>query len=602
MRGGGGLVVLGECDQDKYGNNLQRAARPVRRRDRQHHRAGGRRRHQGVATWVLADLGATARPGRAGRCGRGLLLPRRRAVLDGAPDAQVLRGHHRRPPTRPASRWPPRCRPGRPGGRLRRLRPVRRRLASSELDHRTLWTNDVDLGRRRRHRAGRARGHRGVRRCRRRRADEHWLALKDAVDAASGRCSPRTARSTPATARPGRGAPAGRRDRPRASPTLAPRFPHDAAYLERSCRSTCARWADERLRRAGLPRLAAAPSSPPQHRVDGLQHLVVFPMYTQNGNPDRNLEAVVLRVVWPRLAGRAGAHPLRQPAVRADHLRATSPPATTPTRRCSSRRPSPCARRPSASPGAASSATARPPASAGSAPPPSTTLGLELPAGRRAAGRTTRSLAQEAFVLWDMIHDRTHSHGDLPFDPFMIKQREPFWMYAPGGAALRPHRLPGGRDAGGRGRARRAATCSTPSLFDRLFRFPVTGERVRNYDGLGGQLLFAYLHRHDVAALDRQHAAHRLGARCRRSSIELCAEIEKLYRDGIDRPKLGALVRGVRAGLHATSPPHPGSSWAKGTGRCRPGRAARKTGRRRAAGRVSAQHVLRGAAPRSCAT
>ena len=32
-------------------------------------------------------------------------------------------------------------------------------------------------------------------------------------------------------------------------------------------------------------------------------------------------------------------------------------------------------------------------------------------------------------------------------------------------------------------------------LFDRLFRFPITGSRVRNYDGLGGQLLFAYLHR-----------------------------------------------------------------------------------------------------------
>src|SRR3712207_9077964 len=33
-------------------------------------------------------------------------------------------------------------------------------------------------------------------------------------------------------------------------------------------------------------------------------------------------------------------------------------------------------------------------------------------------------------------------------------------------------------------------------LFDRLFRFPITGTRVRNYDGLGGQLLFAYLHKH----------------------------------------------------------------------------------------------------------
>ena len=32
-------------------------------------------------------------------------------------------------------------------------------------------------------------------------------------------------------------------------------------------------------------------------------------------------------------------------------------------------------------------------------------------------------------------------------------------------------------------------------LLDRLLRFPITGSRVRNYDGLGGQLLFAYLHR-----------------------------------------------------------------------------------------------------------
>ena len=38
---------------------------------------------------------------------------------------------------------------------------------------------------------------------------------------------------------------------------------------------------------------------PAAGRADGLQHVVVFPMYTQNGNPDRNLEAVALRMVWP---------------------------------------------------------------------------------------------------------------------------------------------------------------------------------------------------------------------------------------------------------------------------------------------------------------
>ena len=119
-------------------------------------------------------------------------------------------------------------------------------------------------------------------------------------------------------------------------------------------------------------------------------------------------------------------------------------------------------------------------------------------------------------MLWDLIHDRTHSHGDLPFDPFMIKQRMPFWLYA-----LEELRcdLTAFREAvqlEAEGVPHAPGSCSTPSCFDRLFRFPITGDRVRNYDGLGGQLLFAYLHQHDVAALDRQPARHRLGARCRR--------------------------------------------------------------------------------------
>ena len=34
-------------------------------------------------------------------------------------------------------------------------------------------------------------------------------------------------------------------------------------------------------------------------REDGLEHIVVFPMYTQNGNPNRQFEAVWARVYWP---------------------------------------------------------------------------------------------------------------------------------------------------------------------------------------------------------------------------------------------------------------------------------------------------------------
>ena len=38
---------------------------------------------------------------------------------------------------------------------------------------------------------------------------------------------------------------------------------------------------------------------PQQHRVNGLQHLVVFPMYTQNGSSNRLVEAVLIEVIWP---------------------------------------------------------------------------------------------------------------------------------------------------------------------------------------------------------------------------------------------------------------------------------------------------------------
>ena len=39
-------------------------------------------------------------------------------------------------------------------------------------------------------------------------------------------------------------------------------------------------------------------------------------------------------------------------------------------------------------------------------------------------------VSKQAYILWDLIHDRAHSHGDLPFDPFMVRQRAPYWMYS----------------------------------------------------------------------------------------------------------------------------------------------------------------------------
>ena len=106
---------------------------------------------------------------------------------------------------------------------------------------------------------------------------------------------------------------------------------------------------------------------------------------------------------------------------------------------------------------------------------------------------SSADLALETYILWDMIHDRWHSHGDLPFDPFMIRQRLPYWMYS-----LEELRV----DLATYGTAGELARDGFPFaryvqyaiLFDRILRFPITGNRVRNYDGLGGQLLFGYLH------------------------------------------------------------------------------------------------------------
>jgi hypothetical protein len=77
----------------------------------------------------------------------------------------------------------------------------------------------------------------------------------------------------------------------------------------------------------------------------------------------------------------------------------------------------------------------------------------------------------------------------------------------------------------------------TAILFDRLFRFPVTGTRVRNYDGLGGQLLFGFLHSRGTIrwtnnrlTIDWKDVAGGV--------LGLLEKVETLYRSGIDLPKV----------------------------------------------------------------
>ncbi|MGA5413626.1 DUF6421 family protein [Streptomyces pseudogriseolus] len=338
---------------------------------------------------------------------------------------------------------------------------------------------------------------------------------------------------------------------------LSPLLPHDRAYHE-ALGKDLASWAEGGFEVPDFldSLLAFAPAA---HREDGLQHLVVFPMYTQNGNPDRNLEAVVFRMVWPDWLAELERTRYDNPlfcgitfedfTAGYDTNSAVLFPETIAVREAPERFTWGaifCDREAARFRRVTEAAV--------------DILGLELPEDVAAMVHDQKR-CEEAFVLWDMIHDRTHSHGDLPFDPFMIKQRQPFWMY--GLEELRCD-LTAFKEAvklAGEG-VPQARDVQVAVIFDRMFRFPVTGERVRNYDGLGGQLLFAYLHKHDVV----RWTDNKLSIDWERApqvTNELCAEIEKLYRDGIDRPKLVHWFAGYELVARYLSP-HPGSTWAKG--------------------------------------
>ncbi|MFF4604787.1 DUF6421 family protein [Streptomyces sp. NPDC001339] len=343
----------------------------------------------------------------------------------------------------------------------------------------------------------------------------------------------------------------------RAVEQLAPLLPHNAAYHQ-ALVTDLRRWADDGF---GVPDFldSLLAFQPAQRRADGLQHLVLFPMYTQNGNPDRNFEAVVLRMVWPDWLAELERSRYDNPlfcgitfedfTAGYDTNSAVLFPETIAVRKAPERfswggifcdREAARFRRVST-------------AAVG-------TLGLEVPDDIREM-LDDQKRCEEAFVLWDMVHDRTHSHGDLPFDPFMIKQRQPFWMY--GLEELRcdltAFKEAVKLEAEGVSQAR---DVQFAVIFDRLFRFPVTGDRVRNYDGLGGQLLFAYLHQHDVVRWT-DNTLHIDWERAPKVTNELCGEIEKLYRDGIDRPKLVHWFAAYDL-VSAYLAPHPGSVWAKG--------------------------------------
>jgi len=97
-------------------------------------------------------------------------------------------------------------------------------------------------------------------------------------------------------------------------------------------------------------------------------------------------------------------------------------------------------------------------------------------------------------------------------------------------------------------------------IFDRIFRFAITGSRVRNYDGLGGQLLFAWMHQHHV--LNWTDTALTIDwPDVQDVVIALSDEINDLYWKSIDRPKTAHWLAAYDL-VSTTLTPHPASKWA----------------------------------------
>lgn len=312
---------------------------------------------------------------------------------------------------------------------------------------------------------------------------------------------------------------------------------------------------------------------PELQRMHGLRHLVIFPMYTQNGSTERLFEAVLIEVIWPDFVAELEAGEYGNALFVPIRFLDFTPGYDTNSAVLFPESVSLAGRElPTFTWGAifADREAARFRRVVAEA---AAVTRLELPTDAERLLHD-QALAEETFVMWDLIHDRTHMRGDLPFDPFMIKQRMPYFLYA-----LEELRcdLTAYREADRLERELVAITAEerVPEqdllldrarlvkyavLFDRIFRFAITGSRTRNYDGLGGQLLFAWLHQRRVL----HWTDTRLSidwADVPAAVLELGTAIDELYWRSIDRPKVAHWLAAYEL-IAGTLTPHPASRWA----------------------------------------
>jgi Family of unknown function (DUF6421) len=519
---GGGLIVLGETEQEKYGNNVNDLVVEFGVRI-ENHTVQDYEHCLDAPSWILADLGEGGR-GREGdllaRVGSACLY--RATTLGSANGARVLARAHATASS-----------PGAPlivAAHHGEGHVVV--LADSDLfgddcidylDHRALWLNLVNWAACAR--AGRDRAEFYVSRSVDPRSPD-WARLRDETNALA-------LLQAPDGSLIGNSEEAGRHVKSMiaAIEKLGPRFEHQSAYLEAVCEDLRV-WVEGGFARPDFTRALEA-FRPERDRHDGVENLVVFPMYKQNGSRDTCFEALIVRVPWP-------AHVAELERSRYDNPKFVPVELVDATRGydsdCATLFPETVSvvGRPVNNFGAifCDREAERLRRVAGAA---ADLLALNLPPDA-AAMLSRPDLSQQAYILWDLIHDRAHSHGDLPFDPFMIRQRAPYWMYSLEELRCDLAAFMQSLELEAQGIAA-ARNVQYAILLDRLLRFPITGPRRRNYDGLGGQLLFAYLHRHGYL----HWTDNRLTIEWDRVAAGVAAlhgEIGELYRTGIDRTKL----------------------------------------------------------------
>lgn len=304
-------------------------------------------------------------------------------------------------------------------------------------------------------------------------------------------------------------------------------FPHQADYFTALLQDLNAWRAQDCPRPDFAASLAAF--QPQRARVDGCETLVLFPMYTPNHSLDTRFETLIMRVLWPEWLAALERTRFRNekfvPAQLVDYSEgyrgdcAVLFPETV-------------------------SAT-------GNAVNQFATLFCDREAARmqrdvrRAAAivqlrlhpqlecfLNAAPLIQDAYALWDLVHDRSHSLGELPFDPFMIRKRAPFWAYALEELRVDLRTFEEADRLAQEG-FKFAVYVTWAILLDRILRFPITGQRRRNYDALAGQFLFAWLHDRDVLIWQDNRLTVRWGM-LQEGVSALRAELAQLYKHGAD--------------------------------------------------------------------